>query len=134
MRNSRTSLVFDPLPSMNDNQQHQSGTPWDENDSLSRLLGQSRLAEPPAWFAAKTLALCRQKPRTFLETVRDGVLGVWRWGLAGGLAVTMAVALMITHIPAEAPPEQHTVQEAFEVVALLDKDSDSTPSWQDSSM
>ncbi len=110
---------------------------WDESDSLSRLLGQSQLAEPPAWFAAQTLALCRQqRPRTLLDTMRENAVQVWRWTLAGGLAMSMALALMITHVPTEAPPEHHTVQEAFEVVAAMNSDSDSssTSSWQEQSL
>jgi hypothetical protein len=109
-----------------------------ENDPLFRLLAQSPRPEPDAWFAARTMARCRNEglggddrvnARTFVR--------IWRWALGGGLAVAMAFALMVNTQPRPAVTEtQSNVQDAFEIVASVDSDSDSSSSssWQDSSL
>lgn len=62
---------------------------------------------------------------------------VWRWALGSGLAVAMAVALMVHNQPQaqQAADNQPNVQDAFEIVASADSDSDSSSSssWQDTS-
>jgi hypothetical protein len=61
---------------------------------------------------------------------------MWRWALGGGLAFSMASALVVTQIHAEKADKQKNVQEAFEIMASIDTDSDSSSSssWQDSSL
>ncbi len=108
---------------------------WDENDPLSdpvwRLLARSPRPEPDAWFAARTLARCRNEApaREAAPFVR-----MWRWALGGGLALSMALALVVTQIRSQTDDRQKNVQEAFEIMASIDSDSDTTSSsWQDSS-
>jgi len=110
----------------------------DENDPVWHLLGRAPRPEPDAWFAARTLARCRH------EGLRreSGVISLarmWRWALGGGLALTLAVGLVATQIPSEneKADKQKSVQEAFEIMASIDTDSESPPSsssWQDSSL
>jgi hypothetical protein len=105
------------------------GTPHDhapddrlnDNDPLWRLLAQAPRAEPDAWFAARTMARCRN----------EGPVG-------GGLAVMLAAALVVQNqVQTEKADKQQSVQEAFEIVASMNADSDSSSSpssWQDSSL
>jgi hypothetical protein len=121
---------------------HQTGPGGDESDPLWRLLGTAPLPEPDGWFAARTLARCRHEEieQDVCPTARKSWVtfaGMWRWALGGGLALSMAVAFMVSQIQAEkATTKQKSVQEAFEIVASMDTDSDSSSSssWQDSSL
>ena len=112
----------------------------EENDQLWRLLGQAPRPEPDAWFAARTMARCRHAGLAGEEGRMTSVLSqAWRWVLGGGMAVSMAVALMVNQVQtqqAEKADNQKSVQEAFEIMASIDTDSDSSPStsWQDSSL
>ena len=112
----------------------------DDNDPLFRLLAQSQRPEPDAWFAARTLARCRNESVSSDERVSARVfVRIWRWALGGGLAAAMAVALMVNTQPRPvAVDTQSSVQDAFEIVASVDSDSDSSSSssssWQDSSL
>jgi hypothetical protein len=96
--------------------------PLDENDPVWRLLGRAPLPEPDAWFGARSMARCRNevlhaKPGIFMR--------IWHWALGGGVVLSVAVALAVTQLH---------VQEAFEIVASMDTDSDTSSStWQDSS-
>jgi hypothetical protein len=116
---------------------------WDENDPVWRLLARAPRAEPDAWFTVRTLARCRHEGL-------DGEAGVnlfarltrlarmWRWALGGGLALSMALGFVVTQIHSEKAAKQKNVQEAFEIMASIDTDSDSSSpsssSWQDSSL
>jgi hypothetical protein len=106
----------------------------DANDPVWRLLGQASLPEPDGWFTARTLARCRNdEPAVAKLPVR-----IWRWALGGGLAVSMAVAFAVTQqfqVQTEQVNKQKDVQAAFEIMASVDNDQDSTSStWQDSSL
>lgn len=126
----------------NDHPQNRRGDENDlANDPVWRLLAQAPLPEPDAWFAVRTLARCRHEGlggesnaiASFSRFAR-----MWRWALGGGLAVSMAVALVMTQIQTEKVDKQKNVQEAFEIMASIDSDSDSSSSssssWQDSSL
>ena len=111
----------------------------DENDPVFRLLAQSPRPEPDAWFAARTLARCRNESLSSDERMNARFfVRVWRWALGGGgLAAAMAVALMVHSQPGPVTVQtQPNVQDAFEIVASVDSDSDSSSSssWQDSSL
>ena len=59
---------------------------------------------------------------------------MWRWALGGGVILSVAVALAAAQIHTEKIDKQINVQEAFEIVASMNTDSDSSSSsWQDSS-
>jgi hypothetical protein len=110
---------------------------WDENDPLWDLLGRAPRPEPDGWFAARALArCCHEGPGGDAVVVGYSRLAqVWRWALGGGLAVSMAVAFVVTQINSEKVDNQKNVQEAFEIMASIDTDSDSSSSsWQDSSL
>ena len=110
----------------------------DENDPVWRLLARAPRPEPDAWFAARTLARCRHEGLR----MESGVISfarMWRWALGGGLALSMALALAATHSHSEKAAKQKKVQEAFEIMASIGADSDSSittssSSWQDSSL
>jgi len=108
----------------------------DENDPVWHLLARAPRPEPDGWFTARTLARCRHEGLG----VESGVISfarMWRWALGGGLALSMALALMVTQIHSEneKADKQKNVQEAFEIMASIDTDSDtSSSSWQDSSL
>jgi hypothetical protein len=107
----------------------------DENDPVWRLLARAPRPEPDGWFTARTLARCRHEGLG----VESGVISfarMWRWALGGGLALSMAMALVVTQVHSEKVDKQKNVQEAFEVMASIDTDSDSSSSspWQDSSL
>jgi hypothetical protein len=111
---------------------------WDASDPLWRLLGESPRPEPDGWFAARTLARCRNEAANetgdTVMSMRTKLVKIWRWALAGGLAASMAVVLVMSNAPTQPAPDQQSVQEAFEIVASMDTDSDSSSSsWQDSS-
>ena len=123
------------------------GTPHDpspedrleENDALWHLLAQAQRPEPDAWFTARTMARCRHEGLSTDGATTSAMVRVWRWVLGGGLAATMAVALMVNQVytqKADPVTDQKSVQEAFEIMASIDTDSDSssTSSWQDSSL
>jgi len=112
---------------------------WDENDPVWRLLGRSPRPEPDAWFTARTLARCRREGRGLQAGLNSlaGLARMWRWALGCGLAFSMALALVVTQIHSEKANKQKNVQEAFEILASIDTDSDSShssSSWQDSSL
>jgi hypothetical protein len=107
-------------------------------DPLWRLLAQSPRPEPDAWFAARTLARCRLEGSA--DDSRANPLShlalMWRWALGGGLALVMAFAFVMKQVQSERADNQKNVQEAFEIVASMDTDSESSSSssWQDSSL
>ncbi len=104
------------------------------NDPVWRLLGRAPLPRPDGWFTVRTLARCR-------ALKRQG-WGVWRWalGLGLGLAVAAVAAVAVTRVQDEqVVAKQKNVQEAFDIVASLGTDADSSPdsaptSWEDSSL
>jgi hypothetical protein len=107
----------------------------EENDPVWSLLARARLPEPDAWFAARTVAHCR---RAGLEPEPNviSMARMWRWALGGGLALCLALGLLAAQIHSQKVDKQKDVQEAFEIVASIDTDSDSSsssPSWQDTS-
>jgi len=112
----------------------------DENDPVWRLLARAPLPEPDGWFAARTLARCRYEGSRMESGLIPlaGLARIWRWALGGGLAVSMALTLVVTHVHSQTAAKQKRVQEAFEIMASIDTDSDSSPSssspWQDSSL
>jgi len=101
----------------------------DENDPVWLLLARAPQPEPDGWFTARTLARCRQEGRS------AGIYfaPVWRWALGGGLGICLAVLLMVPSSQPQPAPKQENVQEAFEIVASIDTDSDSSTSssWQE---
>jgi hypothetical protein len=102
----------------------------DENDPVWRLLGKSSLPEPDGWFAARTLARCRNE-----GVSTHWPLQVWRWAVGGGLAVCLAIALVFSQVHSEKVDQQKDVQDAFEIMASIDTDQDSSSSpWQDTSL
>jgi hypothetical protein len=114
----------------------------DENDPVWNLLARAPLAEPDAWFAARTLARCRneklgmepsaQNAGWFIRWTRMG-----RWAFGGGLGVCLAAGLLVAQMSSEKADDQKKVQEAFEIMATMDSDTDSSSSnssWQDSSL
>ena len=107
----------------------------EENDPLWRLLAQSPRPEPDPWFAARTIARCRGEVQAISQGWLPPLAQIWRWALGGGLAVSLALVLMASQLQTEKVPQQPKVQEAFEIMASIDTDSDSssTTSWQDSS-
>ena len=113
----------------------------DQNDPVWRLLARSPRPEPDAWFAARTLARCRREGLGVNSSARFVMFArIWRWALGGGLALSMALAFTVTqiHSHSKKAAKQQKVQEAFEVMASIDTDSDSSSSpsspWQDSSL
>jgi hypothetical protein len=109
----------------------------DENDPVWHLLARAPRPEPDAWFTARTLARCRHEGLG-LESGVISLVRMWRWALGGGLAFSLAVALVVTQIHSEKTDKQKNVQEAFEIMASIDTDSEASPSstssWQDSSL
>jgi hypothetical protein len=112
----------------------------DENDPVWHLLARASRPEPDAWFTARTLARCRHEGLG-MESGVISLARMWRWALGGGLALSLAVALVVTQIHSarvDRADNQKKVQEAFEIMASIDTDSDSSPpsssSWQDSSL
>jgi hypothetical protein len=109
------------------------------NDPVWSLLARAPLPEPDGWFAARTLARCRLgSPARHWEPGR-----LWRWALGTGLGVCLAMfAITRVHDETTVAAHQQNVQAAFEIVASMGDDSDSTSdsssstpdSWQDSSL
>jgi hypothetical protein len=108
----------------------------DESDPLWDLLGRAPRPEPDGWFATRTLARCRHEGLDDANgATRVRLAHIWRWVLGGGMAVAMAVGLMVAQVNSQKEDQQKNVQEAFEIVASVDTDSDSSSSpWQDSSL
>jgi len=120
--------------------------PSEDNDPIWHLLARSPKPQPDAWFTVRALARChREGPGHGLFSAGS----LWRWALGGGLGVCLAIGLMVaqvqtqvqqTRVQAQVQTEnvdkQKTVQEAFEIMASLNSDSDSSSSspWQDSSL
>ncbi|MCE0484454.1 MAG: hypothetical protein LV479_09475 [Methylacidiphilales bacterium] len=108
--------------------------PFDESDSLWRLLGESRRPEPDGWFTARTVARCRHES----PAVGHSIFRFWRWACGGSFGVGLAVILAMTQLhmvpTTAAEQKQKNVQEAFAYVASLDSDSDTSSTWQDSSL
>jgi hypothetical protein len=109
----------------------------EEPDLLDQVLGASPLQEPDAWFTARTLARCRtSRPESRGASFTLGRFWA-RWAVAGlfvlcagGLGFQQAHRIHTLHVH-----HQHRVQEAFEVMATMGKDKDSTDtSWPDSSL
>jgi hypothetical protein len=115
---------------------------WDENDPLWRLLESAPRQEPSAWFTTSTMARCRHEVRAEKEGwLSHGVtVQIWRWAFGGAVALSGILAL-VTHVivlnneNAQAASNQQNVQDAFQVMASMntDPDSSSSTSWQDSS-
>ncbi len=110
----------------------------DDQDPVWQLLARAPRPEPDGWFTARTLARCRQIERR-LEKGWTPLGRIWRWALGGGLGVCLAAILMVAQVHNTPPTDdsQKNVQEAFEIVANLGSDSDSSSSsstWQDSSL
>ena len=102
----------------------------DENDPVWRLLARSPRAEPEAWFAARALARCRREGLSVESSARFAMLArAWRWALGGVLAFSMALAFVTTqvHSHSKKVDKQQKVQRAFELMASIDTDSDSSP-------
>jgi hypothetical protein len=101
------------------------------NDPVWCLLGRAPLPRPDGWFTARTLAQCR-------ALKRQG-WGLWRWAVGMGLGLAVA-AVAVTRVQDEqVVAKQKNVQEAFDIVASLGTDADSSPdsaptSWEDSSL
>lgn len=112
----------------------------DENnplhDPLWRLLACAPRPEPDAWFTVRALARCRNESQGAGLVSLSRFAGMWRWALGGGLGLCLALVLMVAQIHSEKVDKQKNVQEAFEIMASLDTDSDSSSSspWQDSSL
>ena len=113
-------------------------TPLDENhprhDPVWRLLARAPLPEPDAWFTVRTLARCRHEGQGAVSFT--GFARMWRWAFGGGLGLCLALVLLVAQTQSEKADKQKNVQEAFEIMASIDTDSDSSssPSWQDSSL
>ena len=100
------------------------------NDPVWRLLGRAPMPRPDGWFTARTLARCR--------TLERRGWGGWRWALGMGLGLAVATVAG-THLQDQVVAKQKNVQEAFDIVASVgtdaDSSSDSAPtSWEDSSL
>lgn len=114
--------------------------PLHAGDPLWDLLGRAPMPEPDGWFAARTLARCRSEGRAAVSFVRFSPM--WRWALGGGLGLCLAVTLLTAQMHTTQMNKQKNVQEAFEIMASIDTDSDgsispatsSSSSWQDSSL
>jgi hypothetical protein len=114
---------------------------WDEKDPVWRLLGRAPLPEPDGWFAARTVARCRNEKLALESAGMVSLASVWRWVLGGGAAICMALALAVTQqVQNQAPKadDQKGVQEAFQIIASIDntdsESSSSSTTWQDSSL
>jgi hypothetical protein len=102
------------------------------NDPVWRLLGRASMPRPDGWFTARTLARCRTPERR-------GGWGVWRWALGMGLGLAVATVAVTRLQDEQVVAKQKNVQEAFDIVASVgtdaDSSSDSAPtSWEDSSL
>jgi hypothetical protein len=116
---SSRSNPADPFPSQ--------GT-----DPLDRLLLRAPLLEPDTWFAARTVARCRnsERARSIFAWNR-----FWpRWAVGGVLGLFLGALTLqkIHHSEKVSFNKQRHVQEAFEVLATLDNDPDGIAPPQDS--
>jgi hypothetical protein len=111
--------------------------PFDpSSDPLDRLLGLSPLPRPDPWFAARTMARCRLSPPverfSFLRSIH-----FWSRWVPVSVFVLFAAGLSLQQFhrmhTLAVHHQQAQVQEAFEAMASMDDDSDTT-SWQDSSL
>jgi len=119
-------------------------TGWDEKDPLWRALGRAPLPEPDGWFAARTLARCRNEALAADSGGTVSLARVWRWALGGGVAICMALTLAVTQqvgqVHTATVDNQKNVHEAFEIIASIDNnsssdsDSSSSSTWQDSKL
>jgi len=108
----------------------------EENDPLWRLLGRAPLPPPDGWFTVRTLARCRHAGAP-VEAWGRLSSRLWRWALGSGLGLCLCLFLAARlHPQPVVSPNQKGVQEAFEIMASLPNDPDSTSSstWQDSSL
>ncbi len=111
----------------------------DEGDPVWRLLAESPLPKPDGWFTARTLARCRNERLDLKPGV--SLIRVWRWILGGSLGICLAMFVAVGPVQhvAGVPDKQKNVQEAFEIMASFNTDSDSSSSpssstsWTDSS-
>ena len=96
-------------------------------DLLDRLLGLAPLPQPDPWFAARTLARCRSGRHAETPARRwSAFLPRWAFPALAAVCVS-AVGFQQAHrIHTLQSHQQHQVQEAFEVVASMDDDSDSS--------
>ncbi len=106
----------------------------EERDPVWRLLDAAPAPLPDPWFAARTVARCRLASNA---EVRSGAVSfAWRWAL--GLGACAALVLGVSsHHQAAVAGQQKGVQEAFEIMATMDPDSDASAtssSWTDSSL
>ncbi len=105
------------------------------SDPLDRLLGLSPLPETDPWFTARTMARCRlSQPEDRFSFLRS--LRFWSRWVPVGLSLLFATGLCLQQAhrihTLAIHHQQAQVQEAFEAMASLDNDSDS--SWPDSSL
>jgi len=101
----------------------------EQEDPLWSLLAQAPLARPEPWFATRTLALCRTM-RLEIEAELVSIRRIWRWAFGGGIGICLAVTILVVQVHSEVAEtkQQRKVQEAFEVVASLGSDADSSAS------
>lgn len=104
------------------NQNPQPPPDWDADRQLWELLGRVREIEPSVGFTERTL----RRLRTELSAAAQPARGLWRWALAGGLAVAAFVAFVEyrhTHLRQQAAfyaaAQQADYPEDFEVIAAL---------------
>lgn len=101
-----------------------------EQDPLGNLLGHSPLPAPDAWFTARTVVRCRHEmAATRFRTPSYRML--IQWAVAGALACSLMVLVGIHQHRAE-KHHQKAVQEAFDVIATWQNNSD--PTWQDTTL
>ncbi len=119
---------------------HPDDSQLDSNDPVWRLLAHSPMPQPDAWFTVRTLARCRQAGLG-MEKAHASFGQAWRWVFGSGIGLCLAISLLVAQIHSESAmhSKQKKVQEAFEIVASLGSDSDSslnntTSSWQDTSL
>jgi hypothetical protein len=105
--------------------------PLDERDPLWRVLGGSPLPEPDAWFTVRTLSRIQ---REAAPKAKWSFRHVMRWSL-GGISLCAVLAFSAVQVHTE-KTKQKNVQEAFEIMASFDSDSDSnaTPSWEETAL
>ena len=101
----------------------------EKRDPLWNLLGRASRPEADPWFAARTLARCRQA-RAASRRLRLA----WRSILGASVGVSLTLLLIATNHPAPSVPSHQGVQEAFEIIASMDTDNSDSSSWQDSSL
>jgi hypothetical protein len=100
------------------------------SDPLDRLLLRAPLIKPDAWFAARTLARCRNSQRS--HSIFSFFAWNRRWAVGGVFGLFLAVFTLqqVHHSEKLISHKQRNVEEAFEVVASLGSQVD-TSSGQD---